>query len=198
MAEREFFMVDGVKYMRNGSLFCDEFGMELVTDNEKKYAKEAYFNQVKLNELNQNDLKDFIKYARWMGEYEKSKEALLFAYEKYSHDSSFVRILMPMYVSTCRHQIKEEFLNCGEEKIKERNAQIEYVINDMEQILKKYAYLETTEVYTSLLAAACDMGDLTKAKIFADKAILFNGKAENYMLDTTMKRFLEMATGLSH
>ena len=198
MAVVEFFTVDGVQYMRNGALFCDEFGMELVTDSEKKCVKEAYFNQVKLDELEQNDLKDFIKYARWIGEYEKSKEALFFAYEKYAYDEGFVRMLMPMYVSTCRHQIKEEFLNCGEEKIKERNAQIEYVIDDMEQVLKKYAYLETTEVYTSLLAAACDMGDLTKAKIFADKAILFNGKTENRMLDAAIKRFLEMATGLSN
>jgi hypothetical protein len=52
-------------------------------------------------------------------------------------------------------------------------------------------------VYTSLLAAACDMIDLGKAKMFADKAVLLNGKAENRMLDAAMKRFLELSKGYS-
>ena len=102
-----------------------------------------------------------------------------------------------MYVSTCRQQIKEVFFNCNEDKTKEFKAQMEYAINDMEQVLLKYDHLETTEVYTSLLAAACDIGDLTKAKIFADKAILLNGKAENPMLDAALKRFLKILNGYS-
>lgn len=197
MAEREFFMVDGVQYMRNCALFCDEFGMELVTDTEKKCVKEAYLKQVRLDKLEQDDLKDYIKYTKGMGEYEKSREALLFACEKYLNDEDFMKTWFPSYLSNTRKEIKEQIntIECTQEKRKEYVKELQSETIAMREVVEKYPQYQSVAIYTSLLAAYLDFGDLESAKTCADKAILLNGKKENRMLGAAIERFLKITNG---
>ena len=190
MAVVEFFMVDGVKYMRNGALFCDEFGMELVTDNEKKCVKEAYFNKVKLDELEQNDLKDYIKYAKMMGEYERAKKALLFACEKYLYDEDFMKTWFPSYLSNTRKEIKEQTkaVGCTQEKRRGYVKELQSDTSAVRKVVEKYPQYQSVAIYTSLLAAYLDFGDLESAKACAEKAKRLNGQKDNLKLKEALNR----------
>ena len=184
MAQSETFIVDGVEYRRNGSSFSDYYGIEIVTEAEKEKVKKAYLDGVNLDSLNQDDLKDFIKYTRLMGEFEKSQEAWVFAVQKYAYDKEFIKMLLPMHLSTIRGELKE----CTLKQKEKAEEVLRATIRDIAQALDSYPHLQSVALYTSLLAACCDMGQIQSARRYAEKAKQLNGRKENYKLKEALNR----------
>jgi tetratricopeptide (TPR) repeat protein len=191
MAVVECFMVDGVKYIRNGASFAyGETYEMIVMDSEREKVKEAYYNGIELDTLSQSDLKDYIKYAKMMGEYERAKKALLFACEKYLYDEDFMKTWFPSYLSNTRKEIKEQTkaAGCTQEKRKEYLKVLQNDTRAVREVVEKYLEYQSVAIYTSLLAAYLDFGDLESAKSCAEKAKRLNGQKDNAKLKEALNR----------
>lgn len=199
MAKREFFMVDGVQYMRNGAYFYDEYGMELVTEGEKERIKKAYLDGISLDELKQEDLMHFIKYTRGMEEFDKSQEAWVFACQKYAYDENFINKLFPMYLSRIRAEVKtlKRTSYCNPNKIERGEEDLRMAIGDVEEMLAVDPNLQSVAIYISLAAACLDLYQIEKGRRYTKKAQEMNGQKENYHLNLLLERLRKFEEGIA-
>lgn len=144
------------KYYLINDKLTDSHFIELDKNTRNIVAK-SYFDQLNIQDLDENDLLDNIKLAKELEQFFFTTSACEYGLRKFFFDLTFVRCCLPIYTSALR------MLNMPQKAI----SFVESYLNN-----KKYI---SPSLLTSIAAAYCDIEDYTIAKKFADRAYAMQG-----------------------